>query len=672
MQSKIQRRTEMTLNHLKPKNIKEKQIQLVNNNNFDKYYKTELIHQPTCGIIAFIGKTETAFDYLIEGLTILQNRGYDSAGVCTVSEENELSISKFASETTTSDAISKLAKSQPKHKNHHVGIAHTRWATHGGKTDVNAHPHVDYKNRICLIHNGVIENHDILKKRLIGHGIPFKSETDSEVIVQYISWRIDEGETFKEAIQHTLKMLEGTWGLVIFSTLEPDRLYACRNGSPILIGMSKGRMFLASEGDAFNRHTREMISLENGEIAIVTADGVQEILGQKKNVESRILLAEEEKILLSPEPYPHWTIKEIMEQPSSISRALNFGGRISSASEVRLGGLQENVEWLEKIEHLVIAGCGTSFYAGLYGAALMKQLKCFETVQVIDAAELDELDFPSTSKNVGILVISQSGETADVIRCLDIAEKLAIPSLSVVNKVGSLIARTTACGVYVNAGKEVAVASTKAFTSQVTSLALIAIWFSQQKSREIHNTIQHRKQLVSALHRLPTCVGMLLNAVEEDCKRVAKNLLNQNTVFLLGKGMGDVIGKEGSLKIKEITYTHAESYASGALKHGPFALIDEGTPIFIIILEDEHKSLNLNAAAQVKSRGAKVIVITDCDSERILAQKVCDDIIQIPSNGYLTALIGVIPLQLIAYELSILKGIDPDKPKNLAKTVTVQ
>jgi glutamine---fructose-6-phosphate transaminase (isomerizing) len=539
--------------------------------------------------------------------------------------------------------------------------------------DINAHPHLDYKKRIALIHNGVIENHDILKKRLTKHGIPFVSETDSEVIVQYISWRIDEGESLKEAIQHTLKLLEGTWGLVIFSTLEPDRIYACRNGSPILIGMSKGKTFLASEGDAFNRHTREMIALENGEIAIVTADGLQEIIGKGKDVQSRILLAEEEKIQLSPDPYPHWTIKEIMEQPSSISRALNFGGRISSSSEVRLGGLQDNIEWLEKIEHLVIAGCGTSFYAGLYGATLMKQLKCFETVQVIDAAELDECDFPSSSKNVGILVISQSGETADVVRCLDIAEKLSIPSLSVVNKVGSLIARTTACGVYVNAGKEVAVASTKAFTSQVTSLALISIWFSSLKSRDkVHNTTQQRKQLVSALHRLPTCVGMLLNTIQDDCRRIAKKLLNHTTLFVLGKGFGDCIGKEGSLKIKEITYTHAESYASGALKHGPFALIDKGTPIFMIILDDEHKSLNMNAAAQVKSRGADIYIISDCDPERFQSQGICDDIIQIPSNGSLTALIGVIPLQLIAYELSILKGINPDKPKNLAKTVTVK
>jgi glucosamine--fructose-6-phosphate aminotransferase (isomerizing) len=526
---------------------------------------------------------------------------------------------------------------------------------------------LDYKKRIALIHNGVIENHDVIKKKLLSHGITFQSQTDTEVIANQIGYFLDQGHKLLDAIKDTLKMLEGTWGLVIMSTLEPDRIYACRNGSPILIGISSGKMFFASEGDAFTRHTREMIALENEEIAIITADGVQQIIGPtKKDIDSRIEMAEHEKISLSPDPFPFWTIKEIMEQPSSLSRALNFGGRLSGDSEVRLGGLEQNQEWLSKIQHLVIAACGTSMYAGVYGAALMRHLKCFETVQVIDAAEVDPDDFPT--QNAGLLVISQSGETQDVVKCLGIAEKLSVPTFSVVNKVGSLIARSTGCGIYVNAGKEMAVASTKAFTSQVTVLALISIWFSQQPSRQHHNTIKQRKNLVSSLHKLPTSVGMLLNTIQDQCKRVAKTLIGHNTLFVLGKGLGDAIGKEGALKIKEITYTHAEAYASGALKHGPFALIDKGTPIIMVILDDEHKSLNLNAAAQVMSRNAEVIVISDCPSA--LNLNGCE-IIPIPPCGQLTALLAVIPLQLIAYELSIAKGIDPDKPKHLAKTVTV-
>lgn len=653
---KIQRRSQVYLNHIQ-------------NFKFNTNIKEMVKKEETCGIIAFIGKQDSAVDYLIEGLTILQNRGYDSAGVCTLNDKEELVISKFASEKTTSDAILRLEKEKEKHRGHTIGIAHTRWATHGGKTDKNAHPHLDYKKRIALIHNGVIENHDELKKDLVKKGIPFTSETDSEVIVQQISDFIDQGENLLTSIQKTVKLLEGTWGLVIISTIEPDKIYAVRNGSPILIGISNGKMFFASEGDAFIRHTREMISLENGEIAVLTANGVQNIIGTKKDVPSRIQKADSEKILLSPAPFPHWTIKEIMEQPNALSRALNFGGRLSSDSEVRLGGFEQNKDWLTNIQHLIIAACGTSMYAGSYGAHLMKHMKCFETVQVIDAAELSSDDFPSSSKNAGLLVISQSGETQDVVRCLEIAEKLSIPSFSVVNKVGSLIARTTACGIYVNAGKEMAVASTKAFTSQVTVLALISIWFGQQKSRnQIHDTTKLRKSLISALHKLPTSVGMLLNSVHHECKRICKSLANHSTVFILGKGLGESIAKEGALKIKEITYTHAEAYASGALKHGPFALIEKGTPIIMIILNDEHKAQNLNSCAQVISRNASVIVITDCDDLNLKDV----EIIHVPSCGLLTGLCAVIPLQLIAYELSIYKKIDPDKPRNLAKTVTVK
>lgn len=659
---KIKRRTEVTLRHLLKTPIEPL-------SNF-------LSHYNTCGIIGIVNKKESAVPYLLEGLTILQNRGYDSAGMCTIdNKKNDLIVSKYASLTTTSDAIVRLKSSSSKHEGHVIGIAHTRWATHGGKTDKNAHPHCDYKNRVALIHNGVIENSSELREKLLKKGIVFKSETDTEVIVQLIGYYLDNGKTLIESIKCTLNELEGTWGLAIISKLMPDTIICCRNGSPLLIGICEGKMFVASESAAFSRHTKNMISLENGEIAIITSDGVKELIGKRKSIEERMEQAQDSEVKLSPSPYPHWTLKEINEQPMSLARALNFGGRIADSSNVKLGGLEQNKEWLLKIKHLIIAACGTSYYSGLYGAKLMRQLKSFETIQVIDAAELDSDDFPT--KNAGLLVISQSGETADVLRCLNLAEKKQIPCFSVVNKVGSLIARTTSCGVYVNAGREHAVASTKAFTSQVTILCLIAIWFSQNKN--VSELVQLRKHIITSLLKLPTCVGMMLNNLRNLCKKISSHLIKHHTIFILGKGYGEPIAREGSLKIKEITYTHAEAYASGALKHGPFALIENGTPIIILILDDQYYNLNVTALHEVRARGAYTIVITDKPDK---VKNVANQIIEIPSNGVLTALLGVLPLQLIAYEMSILKNIgklflktnflkDPDKPRNLAKSVTV-
>lgn len=685
---------------------------------------SDISFNPTCGIIGYVGKTDSAINYLIEGLGILQNRGYDSAGVATLSktkvnpgstdtdkENATLKITKFASVSTTSDAIDKLAKNAPPiHEGDKIGIAHTRWATHGGKTDLNAHPHVDYLNRIALCHNGVIENCEALvnqfklKEKL-------KTQTDTEIIAQVIGYFLDQNKTIEEAICSTLCRLEGTWGLAILFKDKPDRIFCVRKGSPLLIGVTKdGRTFVASEATAFARHTRSIITLENDELAIITEKGVEDIIDindppsprkdkkegdksdelKEKAYMERVTKSEVDDVVLTPAPYEHWTIKEIMEQPESLSRAMNYGGRIRDDISVKMGGLEMNKQWLLNIKHLVIAACGTSFYSALYGAKLFKLLKCFETVQVFDAAELSIEDFPPNDS--GLLVISQSGETLDVVRCLDMAIANNIPIFSIVNRVGSLIARTTACGVYINAGREIAVASTKAFTSQVAVLTLIALFFAQNKYAP-QFMFQDRINLVNALQKLPTQCGMTLNSTRKKCARVASYLLQHTTVFVLGKDLGEPIAREGSLKIKEITYTHAEGYASGALKHGPFALIEPGTPIILIILDDKNKNLGITAAHEVKARGAFVVVITDLkktdftqspmESTKIqkklpdpsktndLMKKICDEIIRVPHNHWLSGLNCVFPLQLIAYEMAIQKKINPDKPKNLAKTVTV-
>lgn len=630
-----------------------------------------------CGIIGFVGSDpvkDNAVEYLLEGLSILQNRGYDSAGVATLPHGGgELMCSKFASVGSTSDSIGLLSAEAPTvHKGNVIGIGHTRWATHGGRTDENAHPHLDYKNRIALCHNGTIENSLALKKELMALGIPFKSETDTEVIVNMIGHYLDQGMDTMDALNKTVTRLEGTWGLVIIDKLQPDTLIVARHGSPLVVGIEHGRKFVASETSAFMRHTKNFIALKDDEIAVLTADTMT-------LEESRAQVFEGEDVELSPAPYPHWTIKEIMEQPAAVSRALNYGGRIDPEGCIKLGGLEVNPD-LMQITNLVIAACGTSHFASTYGAQLMRSLNSFETVQCIDAAELTPDFMPQLGG--GLLVISQSGETLDVMRGLEVAENLGMPRFSIVNAVGSLIARTTRCGVYSNAGREQAVASTKAFVTQITSLALIAAWFSERvppsKNQGMADFAQRRKDLIEALHRLPTYTGMTLQPRTQDkCRQVAMKLKESGEhLFVLGRGYGEPIAQEGALKIKEITYMHAEGYSGGALKHGPFALIEDGkrwggetgTPIILLILDDHNAQLMRTAAEEVRARGAYTIVITD---NRKLADGVAHETIVIPSNGPLTALLATLPLQMIAYELAVAKGIDPDKPKNLAKAVTV-
>ncbi|NBS69550.1 glutamine--fructose-6-phosphate transaminase (isomerizing) [bacterium] len=607
-----------------------------------------------CGIIGFVGN-EDCVSYLLDGLSILENRGYDSAGVATLGANGTMTVSKFASKSASSaDAIARLRKEAARHVGHGLGIGHTRWATHGGKTDANAHPHMDQKKRVSVVHNGVIENYAPLKKQLMDKGVPFLSETDTEVIAQLIGVALDEGRDLPDAVRHALQQLEGTWGLAVLSPLLPDAIIVAKNGSPICIGLGEHKAFVASEPAAFGMVTRDFISLENGEMAIVRADRSGLDL-------SRVEKAPEDTIATSPAPHPHWTIKEILEQPEAVHRTLNYGARLEGESKVKLGGLEQRQEELCTIKHLVIAACGTSYHAGLYGAMAMRAMKAFTTVQVVDASEITPHHFPK--EGAGLLVLSQSGETKDTHRAVILAQSMGIPVFSVINAVGSLIARTTKCGVYLNAGREHAVASTKAFVTQVTALEMIAVWFAQHRNEELSRRIS----VIEDLRRLSMNIQKTLQT-RSACEEIARNLQGADHAFILGKGPGESIAREGALKIKEITYLHAEGYPGGALKHGPFALITEGTPVILIILDDAHAHLMRTAAEEVRARGAHTVVITD---NMKLAEGVADDVVCIPRDGSLTALLATIPLQMIAYELAVIKGLHPDKPRNLAKAVTV-
>jgi glutamine---fructose-6-phosphate transaminase (isomerizing) len=605
-----------------------------------------------CGIIGVVGDAH-AVSTIIDGLAILESRGYDSAGVATCGKSNEIHTTKFAS-GAEANAVAKLRSHSIDHAGDTIGIGHTRWATHGGKTDENAHPHWDAKQRIALVHNGVIENAHNIKTALEAEGIVFRSQTDTEVIAQLIGTFLDRGETLDIATKHALAKLEGTWGIAIISPLMPNTIIAARNGSPLVVGIGHGTMYVASEPSAFSNHTREFIALQNGEFALITPTGTTLDT-------SRIELAPEEIIELSPAPYEHWTIKEIMEQPDALARTLNHGARVPTEFDVKLGGLERNKETLLSIRHLVIAACGTSYHAGLYGALGMRALRAFDTVQVVDASELTTHHFPK--EGAGLLVISQSGETKDTHRAVVIAQELGVPTFSVVNAVGSLIARSTKCGVYLNAGREHAVASTKAFSTQVVALELIAAWFSMYRDTER----ERRRHVLDELRRLPTLVKTALST-RDACKRIAETLVDAEHCFVLGKGPCEAIAREGALKIKEITYLHAEGYPGGALKHGPFALIMKDTPVILCIFDDQHGQLMRTAAEEVRARGARTIVITDNPK---LAEGIATETILIPKNGVLTGLVANIPMQILAYELAVLKGINPDRPRNLAKAVTV-
>lgn len=632
-----------------------------------------------CGIAGVVGtpdKKQDAREFLLEGLTVLKNRGYDSAGIATMANTagSPLAITKHASDGDKADGIELVAEhSLSTSQGHTVGIAHTRWATHGGKTDENAHPHTDSSGRIALVHNGTLNNANELRRELQKLGHVFTSQTDTEVIAKLIGHVYETNPeckgNLKRATEVTLTRCDGSWGLCIMCTDTPDELVVACNGSPLVIGIADDRTFVASETSAFNRYTKNFISMKDGEIGVLHSDGRTLDL-------SRTQKAPDQNVLLSPEPFPHWTLKELVEQPEAIARALGFGGRLSS-DKILLGGLDSNLESLAKVKHMTLSACGTSLNAARYGERLMKHLGSFDSVACIDAAETEAKDFPcpDNSHSTGLIVVSQSGETKDVIRVVKHAMDRDISVMSVVNAVGSLIARTTKMGVYCNAGRENAVASTKAFTTQVTVLALIALWFRQ--TRDIvegrsGNSIETAR-LKEALMRLPISFGMALKT-RDQCKDIATRLLEKEHCFVLGKGYGEPVALEGALKIKEMCYLHAEGYSGGALKHGPFALIEDdtgkfgATPIIMLILDDNHAQHMRTAAEEVKARGAQLIIITDKPE---LAEDLDANPIIIPNNGPLTALGAVLPLQLIGYELALMRGINPDTPRNLAKAVTV-
>ena len=615
-----------------------------------------------CGIfgILTILKNNNIKRIIIDALIQLQNRGYDSSGLCTL-YNNIFDIHKYAS-TAELSSIDKLLNINLENDNSNIGIGHNRWATHGAKNDINAHPHLSNDKRFVLVHNGIIENYLILKNFLISNGYIFYSQTDTEIIVNLLSYYYNIYNDTFIAIKNTIVKLEGTYGIIIMNNSEDNKIYAVRNGSPLLVGYNDDYAIITSEQSGFCNMLNTYITLHNDDICIITNNNNKININTTNHyIEKRVNVA---KYDLTPSPFNHWTIKEINEQPDIIMSAINKGGRIKNNSEVKLGGVEQYLETLKEVNNIIILGCGTSFHAGLYGSYFFKNICNFNTVQVFDGAEFNYLDIPKIGKNAFIL-ISQSGETKDLHRCIDIAKKHNIFTIGIINVVDSLIAREVDCGIYCNAGREIGVASTKAFTSQVICISLLSIWFAQ-----IHNINEiKRKDMIKDLYNLENDFKNTIEKLDNKIKELSKSMTKYNNLFLLGKGPDEYIAKEGSLKIKEISYIHSEGYSSSSLKHGPFALLDIDFPTIILSLHNEHKAKTLNCFEEVYARNSPIILITNDINLNI--NKKCEIINIIKNNSY-GSLLGIIPLQLLAYYLSIHKGINPDIPKNLAKVVTVE
>jgi len=614
-----------------------------------------------CGIIGVVlNNDDNIYNIIINGLLQLQNRGYDSAGISIINNET-INVHKYAS-TNEIDCLKKIQSLKlDNNENIYSGIGHNRWATHGIKNDINAHPHLSNNKHFALVHNGIIENYNDLKKNLKKDGFIFYSQTDTEVIVNLIEFNYKIVKDTFEAIKKTINSLRGTYGLVIQSLYEPNKLFCVRNGSPLLVGENENMIIVTSEQSGFCNLIKNYITLSKDDICTIEKNQ-NNISFTTSHIYIKNIISNCEYDL-TPEPYAHWTLKEINEQSEVVLNSINKGGRIKNKSEVKLGGLEEHVDFLKNINNIIILGCGTSYFSGLYGMYFFKQICKFNTVQVFDGAELNEYDIPKIG-NTAFILLSQSGETKDLHRCIEIAKKNNIITIGIINVVDSLIAREVDCGIYCNAGKEVGVASTKSFTSQVVCISMAAVWFA--KLQDLNDKI--RNNIISDLHNLSNDIKTTLNCCKDKIIEFSKKI-KANNMFLLGKGSDEYIAKEGALKIKEISYIHSEGYSSSSLKHGPFALLDENFPVIILNLDQNHSSKTLNCYEEVISRNAPVLFITNNNS---ILQDIEKDVILIPENKTYSSLLGIIPIQLLAYYLSINKGINPDKPKNIAKVVTVE
>jgi glucosamine--fructose-6-phosphate aminotransferase (isomerizing) len=609
-----------------------------------------------CGIVGYAGGRE-CLSILVEGIKRLEYRGYDSAGVA-IQQDHTLHVVKAAGKIR--ELESRLARERPHGT---TGIAHTRWATHGAPNDLNAHPITDASGRLAVVHNGIIENFAALKTALEADGVHFKTETDTEVLAHLIAKHQARGLSLEQAVGTALGAVEGTYGIAVISADEPGTVIGARRGSPLVVGIADGEYFLASDVAPIVEHTRQVVYLDDGEMAVLTPAGFHTATIANERVNKAVHEVDWDLAQIEKGGYDHFMLKEIFEQPESVRNAMR--GRLNiDEGLAKLGGLNLTLEEMREIKRLIILACGTSWHAGLIGEYMIEEYARIP-VEVEYASEFRYRN-PILDEGTMVLVISQSGETIDTLAAMREAQRKGARALGVVNVVGSTIARESDGGVYIHAGPEIGVASTKAFTSQVAVLALLTLTLGRQRALSREAGIEMAREL----DRIPGKIDEILQ--RSDAVRViAQKYAQRNNFIYLGRGTNFPVALEGALKLKEISYIHAEGYPAAEMKHGPIALIDENMPVVFLCPRDSAYEKVVNNMMEVRARRGRIIAIaTEGDTE---IARLADHVIFIPQTvSVLQPMLSVIPLQLLAYHIAVMRGCDVDQPRNLAKSVTVE
>jgi glucosamine--fructose-6-phosphate aminotransferase (isomerizing) len=612
-----------------------------------------------CGIVAYLGDAE-ACPIILKGLKRLEYRGYDSAGVALLN--GKLDVYKRKGKVQDLEEVLK-----DKNLHAHIGMGHTRWATHGEPNDVNAHPHFSSDSKLAIIHNGIIENYAVLKQELINKGHHFKSDTDSEVLIHFIEYiQKDNQCDLEEAVRLALTQVVGAYAIVVMSQDKPDQLIAARKGSPLVIGVAKnGQEFLlASDATPIIEYTNQVVYLNDFEIAVMKKGNLSIKNTEDMPMTPYIQQLDIELESIEKNGFEHFMLKEIFEQPNSVRDSMR-GRLVASQNHVVLGGIQKYLDYLLNAKRLIIVACGTSWHAGLVAEYIIEELARIP-VEVEYASEFRYRN-PIINKNEVVLAISQSGETADTLAALELAKSKGAIIFGICNVVGSSIARVTHEGAYTHAGPEIGVASTKAFTAQVTVLSLMALMIARKRGTI---TLEEYSNLVQDLDAIPNKIAEALK-LNDKIKKLAAIYKDARNFLYLGRGYNFPVALEGALKLKEISYIHAEGYPAAEMKHGPIALIDEEMPVVVIATRDSSYDKVVSNIQEVKARKGKVIaIVTKGDT---LIPKMVDHVIEIPAtNECLMPLLSVIPLQLLAYHIAVLRGCNVDQPRNLAKSVTVE
>jgi glucosamine--fructose-6-phosphate aminotransferase (isomerizing) len=609
-----------------------------------------------CGIVAYVGK-RPCLDILVEGLKRLEYRGYDSAGVA-IQNGGALKVVKAAGKIRELEG--RLTRSKPPGT---VGIAHTRWATHGAPTDNNAHPHTDSRGRLAVVHNGIIENFQVLKSALETEGHTFRTETDTEVLAHLIEKYRGRGLKLEEAVRWALADVEGTYGIAVVCADEPGVIVGARMGSPLLVGISDDEYFLASDVAAIVDHTRQVVYLDDGEMAVLSPDGFRTATITAEPVNKVVHEVDWDLAQIEKGGFDHFMLKEIFEQPESVRNSMR-GRLLPTEGLARLGGLNMSDAEMREVRRIIILACGTSWHAGLIGEYMLEEHARIP-VEVEYASEFRYRN-PIVDAGTAVLVISQSGETIDTRSAMREAQRKGARALGIVNVVGSTIARESDGGVYIHAGPEIGVASTKAFTSQVTVLSLLTLAFGRQREMSLETGAEIARELTA----IPGKIEAIL-ATSDKVRRIAEQHVKHNNFIYLGRGYNFPVALEGALKLKEISYIHAEGYPAAEMKHGPIALIDENMPVVFVCTRDAAYEKVMNNMMEVRARKGRIIAIATEGDDDVKTR--ADHVLYVPRTlPMLQPMLSVVPLQLLAYHMAVLRGCDVDQPRNLAKSVTVE